>query len=65
MSGLSARDQTAIRLRDIEERSFPEAAAALHCSLSATKTAHFRARKRLARIIHARRHGCTPIRQAA
>jgi DNA-directed RNA polymerase specialized sigma24 family protein len=48
---LSARDQAAIRLRDIEERTLPEVAAALQRSQSATKTAHFRARKRLAVLL--------------
>jgi RNA polymerase sigma-70 factor (ECF subfamily) len=65
MSELSERDRAAIRLRDIEEKSLPDTAAVLHSSLSATKTAHFRARKRLAHIIHARRDRCTPIRKAA
>jgi RNA polymerase sigma-70 factor (ECF subfamily) len=48
---LSKRDQAAIRLRDIEEKSLPETAAALRRSESATKTAHFRARKRLAVVL--------------
>ena len=48
---LSKRDQAAIRLRDIEEKSLSEAAAALRRSQSATKTAHFRARKRLAALL--------------
>lgn len=48
---LSERDQAAIRLRDIEEKSLPEVAAALRRSQSATKTAHFRARKRLAVLL--------------
>lgn len=65
MAELSERDQAAIRLRDIEERSLPEAAAALDCSLSATKTVHFRARKRLAQIIHTRHCGRPPVRRAA
>ena len=65
MAELSERDQAAIRLRDFEERSLPEAAAALDCSLSAAKTVHFRARKRLAHIIHTRHHGRTPIPRAA
>ena len=48
---LSARDQAAIRLRDIEERTLPETAAALHRSQTAAKTAHFRARRRLAVLL--------------
>ena len=50
---LSERDQAAIRLRDIEERSVTETAAVLQSSVSATKTAHCRARKRLAEVIRA------------
>jgi RNA polymerase sigma-70 factor (ECF subfamily) len=51
MAELSERDQAAIRLRDIEDKSLGEAAAALHSSESAAKAAHFRARKRLAQIM--------------
>jgi RNA polymerase sigma-70 factor (ECF subfamily) len=51
MAELSERDQAVIRLRDIEDKSLHEAAAALNCSESAAKAAHFRARKRLAQII--------------
>jgi RNA polymerase sigma-70 factor (ECF subfamily) len=51
MAELSKRDQAVIRLRDIEDKSLREAAAALNCSESAAKVAHFRARKRLAQII--------------
>lgn len=67
MAELSERDQVAIRLRDIEERSFPDAAAVLHSSVSAAKAAHFRAKKRLAHIIRASTHhrDYTPRRQAA
>jgi RNA polymerase sigma-70 factor, ECF subfamily len=64
---LSVRDQAAIRLRDIEERSLPETAAALHRSESAAKIAHFRARKRLASVLRstAPRQTCNSNRQAA
>ncbi len=48
---LSERDQAAIRLRDLEDKSVREAAAALKCSETAAKTAHFRARQRLAQIM--------------
>lgn len=48
---LPKRDRAAIRLRDIEGRSLPETAAALHRSQSAVKAAHFRARKRLALLL--------------
>ena len=51
MAELSERDQAAIRLRDIEDKSVREAAAAFKCSESAAKTAHFRARQRLAQIM--------------
>ena len=51
MAELSERDQAAIRLRDIEDKSVREAAAALNCSESAVKAAHFRARQRLAQIM--------------
>jgi RNA polymerase sigma-70 factor (ECF subfamily) len=51
MAKLSERDQATIRLRDIEDNSVREAAAACKCSESAVKTAHFRARHRLAQIM--------------
>jgi DNA-directed RNA polymerase specialized sigma24 family protein len=54
MARLSKRDRAAIRLRDIEERSLPDLAAALHSSQSAAKTAHFRVRRRLADVIRAK-----------
>ena len=57
MAELSERDQAAIRLRDLEDKSVREAAAALHCSESAAKTAHFRARQRLAQIMVSARPG--------
>ena len=53
MAKLSKRDRAMIRLRDLEDRSLPDVAAALHSTESAAKTAHFRARKRLARVIRA------------
>ena len=45
-AGLAERDRAAIRFKSLRE-----VAAALHSSESATKTAHFRARQRLARIV--------------
>ena len=51
MAELSERDRATIRLRDIEDKSVREAAAAFNCSESAAKTAHFRARQRLAQIM--------------
>jgi RNA polymerase sigma-70 factor, ECF subfamily len=67
MARLSKSDQATIRLRDLEERSLPETAAALHRSESAAKTAHFRARKRLAKALRSipRFQTCNSIRQAA
>jgi RNA polymerase sigma-70 factor (ECF subfamily) len=67
MAKLSERDQATIRLRDIEEKSLPDAAAVLEISVPATKSAHFRARKRLERILRdrARRQVRSSIRQAA
>ena len=50
---LPERDQAAIRLRDIEGKSIRQAAAALHSSEGAIKSAHFRARQRLSRIVRA------------
>jgi len=47
LAKLSARDRKTIRLRDLDERSLTETAAALRSSEAATKTAHFRARHRL------------------
>ncbi len=54
LAQLSERDQATIRLKDIEDRSIREMAAAIHSTESAAKTAHFRATKRLARIMRAR-----------
>ena len=66
LAKLPARDQAAIRLRDIEGRSLRETAASLHSSLSATKSAHFRARKRLAHLIRTSdRRADRPARAAA
>jgi RNA polymerase sigma-70 factor (ECF subfamily) len=66
MAELPERDQAAIRLRDIEGRSLRETAAALHRSLSATKSAHFRARRRLAHLIRTGdRRAVRPARAAA
>jgi RNA polymerase sigma factor (sigma-70 family) len=54
MAQLSERDHAVIQLVAIEGRSLREAAAALHLSASAIKTAHFRARKRLANTLRSR-----------
>jgi len=58
---LPDRDRKAIRIKDLEDRSIEETAAMLHSSVPGAKTIHFRARKRLARIIvaTAHRHGQT------
>jgi len=45
---LSDRDREAIRLRDLEEMSLTETAEAFELSEAATKSTHFRARRRLA-----------------
>ena len=50
---LPERDQAAIQLVDIEERSLRDAAAVLHSSECAAKSAHFRARKRLTDVVRA------------
>jgi len=67
MAELSEREQLTIRLLDIEGKSLRDAAAALHSSVSAIKSAHFRARKRLDNIVRARAcsSGHTPRRLAA
>ena len=52
---LPQRDQTVIRLRDIDGHSVRETAGTLGISQAATKSIHFRARKRLAYVIRARR----------
>lgn len=57
---LPQRDQIAIRLRDLDERSVGEVAGALGMSQAATKSLHFRARRRLARVIRAGRPGRIP-----
>jgi RNA polymerase sigma-70 factor (ECF subfamily) len=48
---LPKRDRAAIGARDLQEKTFRDAAAALRRTLPATKTAHFRARRRLADIM--------------
>jgi RNA polymerase sigma-70 factor (ECF subfamily) len=50
---LSEHDQLAIRLVDLEEKSLRAAAAALHSSVGAAKSTHFRARRRLNHIVRA------------
>jgi len=54
---LRQRDQAVIRLRDIDGMSVRETAGALGISQAATKSIHFRARKRLVQVIRARRSG--------
>ena len=51
MDSLSDRDREAIRLRDLEEMSLTETAEACELSESATKSCHFRARRRLASAV--------------
>ena len=48
MDRLCDRDRGTIRLRDLEEASLAETAKAFELSKSAAKSAHFRARQRLA-----------------
>ena len=48
MAKLSERDRTTIRLRDLDGKSLSETAAAIESSEAATKSTHFRARRRLA-----------------
>lgn len=48
MDKLSDRDREAIRLRDLEEFSLKQMAGTLKLSEAATKSTHFRARRRLA-----------------
>jgi RNA polymerase sigma-70 factor (ECF subfamily) len=62
---LSDRDRKAIRLRDLEERTMQEAAAALDSSVGAAKTMHFRARQRLAHILRVDARRRVPIRAVA
>ena len=51
MEKLSERDRTAIRLRDFEGLSLTQTAEAIESSKAATKSSHFRARKRLASAV--------------
>jgi RNA polymerase sigma-70 factor (ECF subfamily) len=51
MDRLSDRDRETIRLRDFDELSLTETAAAVALSEAATKSSHFRARRRLANAI--------------
>jgi DNA-directed RNA polymerase specialized sigma24 family protein len=50
MDRLSDRDRETIRLRDFDGLSLMEMAEALELSESATKSSHFRARRRRARV---------------
>lgn len=52
MDKLSDRDRGTIRLRDFEGLSLTETAEAFESSEAATKSSHFRARKRLAGAVH-------------
>ena len=63
LATLSERDRATIRVRDLEGGSLPDLAAALNSTETAAKTAHFRARKRLAHVIRTRSGG--PARLAA
>ena len=51
MDSLSDRDRDTIRLRDLEGMSLTETAEAFELSESAAKSTHFRARRRLARVL--------------
>jgi RNA polymerase sigma-70 factor (ECF subfamily) len=51
MEKLSERDRAVIRLRDFEGLSLAETAEAFESSKAATKSSHFRARKRLASAV--------------
>jgi RNA polymerase sigma-70 factor (ECF subfamily) len=51
MEKLSERDRAAIQLRDFEGLSITETAEAFESSKAATKSSHFRARKRLASAV--------------
>jgi RNA polymerase sigma-70 factor (ECF subfamily) len=62
MDRLSARDREAIRLRDFVGLSLAETAQAFQSSEPATKSIHFRARKRLACAV---RSACGASRQAS
>jgi len=64
IAALPAREQTTIRLLDIDAKSIREAARALDISQSAMKSIHFRARRRLARVLRARARSIRPIRMA-
>ncbi|PWT97642.1 MAG: hypothetical protein C5B51_30940 [Terriglobia bacterium] len=63
IAALPQRDQIVIHLRDIDGKSIREVAGAIGMSQAATKSVHFRARKRLARVIRARRPGRIPVRR--
>ena len=56
MGTLSHRDRETIRLRDIDEMSLTETAEAFQLSESAAKSAHFRARRRLAGALRSMEH---------
>ena len=51
MANLAEREYIAIQLIDFSGKSMAEAADALAISVSATKSVHFRARRRLARVL--------------
>jgi len=57
MEKLSERDRAAIRLRDFDGLGLTETAQAFESSKAATKSSHFRARKRLASAV---RSNCGP-----
>ena len=64
---LPERDRVAIRMVDMEGRTLNEAAAALHTTVGAAKSIHFRARRRLDRMVRAGgwRRGHTSMPAAA
>ena len=51
MASLTSRDRMAIRLVDLNGWSYSQAAGAMAVSMAAFKSAHFRARQRLARAL--------------
>jgi len=57
MARLSARDRAAIRLRDLDGLSLTETAQAMESSEAAAKSAHFRARRRLACAVRSAQGG--------
>jgi RNA polymerase sigma-70 factor (ECF subfamily) len=51
LAHLTEKDRQVIRMRDLEERTISEVAEALRLRVSAVKTRHHRARRRMAKIL--------------